>query len=51
MIKRLADFSEKIAAGSFLIGLFQDQNLAVSLGLLALAASLALTWDDRRRTK
>jgi hypothetical protein len=51
MIKRVADFSEKIAAGSFLIGLFQDQTLAVVLGLLTFAISLALTWGLERRMK
>jgi hypothetical protein len=43
MIKRMADFLEKMAVGSFLIGLFQGQNLAVALGIAALTGSFLLT--------
>ena len=43
LVKRMADFLEKMAVGSFLVGLFQDQNLAVILGLLSLAGCLSLT--------
>jgi len=51
MIKRLADFLEKIAAGSFLIGLFQGQNTAITLSLWTLAVSMILTWGNERRAK
>ena len=51
MIKRLADLLEKVAAGSFLIGLFQGQNLAIFFGLWTLAATMALTWAIERKAK
>jgi hypothetical protein len=49
MIKRMADFLEKMAVGSFLIGLFQGQNMAVILGLLSLAGSFTLTRLENRK--
>jgi len=51
MIKRLADILEKLAAGAFLIGLFQGRNLAIIFGLWALAFSMILTWEVERRTE
>ena len=46
MIKRIADLLEKVAAGAFLIGLFQGTNMAMALGLWLFIASLLLTWFD-----
>jgi hypothetical protein len=51
MIKRVADLLEKIAAGSFLIGLFQGQNLALVFGSLTFTTSLILTRGLERRAK
>ena len=51
MIKRLADILEKIAAGSFLIGLFQGQNVALVFGLLAFTVSMVLTRVIERGTR
>jgi len=46
MIKRMADLVEKVAAGSFLIGMYQGKNVAIALGLWLFTASLLLTWFD-----
>jgi len=51
MIKRLADFAEKIAAGSFLIGMYQGQNIAIVFGLMALVISMVITRANERGTK
>jgi len=51
MIKRLADWLEKVAAGAFLIGLFQGKNLAIVFGLWALGVSMVLTWGIERKAK
>lgn len=42
-MKRIADWLEKVSAGSFLIGLFQNNNWALALGIGALAASLYMS--------
>ena len=51
MIKRIADLLETVAAGSFLIGIYQGQNFAMALGLWLFTISLSLTWLDVVRTK
>jgi len=51
MIKRTADLIEKIAAGSFLIGLYQGNETALWLGFGAYISSLFLTWLAARRAK
>lgn len=42
-MKRIADWLEKISAGSFLIGLYQDNSWAIVIGLCSLAGSVYLT--------
>jgi hypothetical protein len=51
MIKRTADWLEKTSAGAFLIGLFQENNLAIIFGLGAFILSGVLTWLIDRRAK
>ena len=51
MIKRMADLLEKVAAGSFLIGLYQGNDKAIALGLWALGVCMVLTWILERRIK
>jgi len=51
MIKRLADLLEKIAAGSFLIGMYQGQNIAIIFGLVAFLVSMVVTWAIERGKK
>ena len=43
MVKRIADILEKFAVGSLLIGLYQQNGLAVILGLAGLIACLHIT--------
>ncbi len=43
MLKRIADILEKFAVGSLLIGLYQQQILAVILGIAGLIACLHVT--------
>jgi len=43
MVKRVADILEKFAVGSLLVGLYQQNWLAVILGMAGLAACLHLT--------
>ncbi|GHV58044.1 hypothetical protein FACS189460_5420 [Deltaproteobacteria bacterium] len=49
MIKRSADLLEKIAAGSFLIGMFQGRGLALATGLILFSLCLVLTRRADRR--
>ena len=52
MIKRIADLLEKVAAGAFLIGLFQGGDIAIKafvLGLGITSASLLLTWQEKKK--
>ena len=44
MIKRLADWLEKASVGSLLIGIFQEQTLAMGLGAAAFTGSMILTF-------
>jgi len=44
VLKRIADWLEKISAGSMLIGLFQGNFYAAAIGALALLAVLYLQW-------
>jgi hypothetical protein len=46
MIKRIADLLEKVAAGSFMIGMYQEKNVAMAVALWLFTASLLLTWFD-----
>lgn len=43
MTKRIADILEKFAVGSLLVGLYQQQALAVILGVAGLIACLHVT--------
>ena len=43
MVKRIADILEKFAVGSLLIGLYQQNILAVLLGFAGIIACLYLT--------
>lgn len=43
MVKRIADILEKFAVGSLLIGLYQQNWLAVFLGFAGVIACLYLT--------
>ena len=42
-IKRIADFLEKLAVGSVIIGIFQANGYGILLATLFLASSLLLT--------
>lgn len=42
-MKRIADWLEKISAGSILIGLYQNNLWAIAIGLGALAGSIYMT--------
>lgn len=48
MVKRIADILEKFAVGSLLIGLYQQNALAVILGIAGLIACLHVTRRIRR---
>jgi hypothetical protein len=43
MLKRNADWLEKMSVGSFVVGLFQGQAIGLVLGLVFYAGSLYLT--------
>ena len=45
MVKRIVDWSEKISAGSMLIGIFQDRPGAVIFGLIIFVLALKLERD------
>ncbi len=42
-MKRIADWLEKISAGSMLIGLYQNNLWAIAIGVGALAGSIYMT--------
>lgn len=44
MVKRTADWLEKISAGAMLIGIFQDNTPATIVGLAFFGFSEFLTW-------
>lgn len=44
MVKRIADWLEKMSAGAMLIGAFQDKIEAVIFGAVLIVVSLYLTW-------
>lgn len=46
MKKRIADWLEKISAGSMLIGLYQGNTFATCFGLLVICAALYLGRKD-----
>ena len=45
-IRRVTDIMEKIGVASLAIGLFQDKQLGVWLGVACLVLALALTRED-----
>ena len=47
MLKRGADWLEKISAGSMLIGIFQGDLIATVFGLLTFCGSLYLQWGKK----
>ena len=51
MFKRVADWLEKISAGSMLVGLFQTNFYAITIGLLTFGAILGLQIYLQRREK
>ena len=58
MIKRLADWLEKLSVGAFIVGLFQTrvQGLhmdfqLMAIGLMAITASMIISWLLRRGEK
>jgi hypothetical protein len=56
MVKRLADWLEKMSVASFAVGLFQarEPNIAVTaiiIGVVAFSSSMALSWYQGRRGK
>jgi hypothetical protein len=48
MLKRVADWLEKISAGSMLIGLYQDSDYAAIFGFLMIVVALTLEWRIQR---
>jgi hypothetical protein len=44
LVKRIASLSELVAAGAFLVGLFQDEKAAFLVGGILTACTLYLTW-------
>jgi hypothetical protein len=44
MLKRIADWLEKISAGSMLIGLYQGNNYAICFGFLLVLVALTIEW-------
>ena len=44
VLKRFADAFEKVAAGSLLVGFFQDRPLGIWIGIGCLAISQVITW-------
>jgi hypothetical protein len=48
MLKRIADWLEKISAGSMLIGLYQGNNYAILFGFLLVFVSLVLEWRMKK---
>jgi hypothetical protein len=44
MLKRIADWLEKISAGSMLIGLYQGNNYAIFFGFLLVLVALVIEW-------
>ena len=51
MLKRVADWMEKISAGSLLVGLYQDEFYAVAIGTTAFCGMLLLQGYLQRRGK
>ena len=51
MLKRIADWMEKFSAGSMLIGVFQINFYAITLGVIALGVVLGLQRYLQRREK
>lgn len=48
LLKRMADVLEKLAAGSILVGLFQNQQAGLWMGLGFLTLSYILTiWEAK----
>ena len=48
MLKRIADWLEKISAGSMLIGLYQGNNYTVLFGFFLIVVALYLEWRIRQ---
>ena len=43
MIKRIADWLEKMSAGSMLVGMFQNSTYAIAVGLVSISICLYIT--------
>ncbi len=43
MLKRIADWLEKMSVAAFAVGIFQVRILGIVIGVVALTASLVLT--------
>lgn len=48
MLKRIADWLEKLSVAALAVGLFQGKTTAVIMGILALAGCLWLTKQGRQ---
>lgn len=51
MIKRLADWLEKMPVAAFAVGIFQARPEAIKLGIGTFAVSMAISWHQGRRSK
>ena len=49
ILKRTADFFEKLAAGSILVGVFQEQTAGIWVGVAFIVASYFFTmWEAKK---
>jgi hypothetical protein len=48
MLKRVADWLEKMSAGSMLIGLYQGDNYATIFGFCLIVTALFLEWRMKK---
>lgn len=48
MVKRIADWLEKMSAGCIVAGIFQERWPGLALGALFMAYSLYLTWRQKQ---
>lgn len=49
MKKRLADWLEKMSVAAMAVGIFQEKNIGICLGIACFAASLYLTWKGGKQ--
>ena len=51
MIKRLADWLEKMSVAAFAVGIFQARDEAITLGIGTFAVSMMISWRLGRGSK